>query len=577
MKSIHIKQWVILTIGALFYLSCNNQWDDHINTNDEFIEGNVLDAVKKMPSLSVFNSFLVNTGYDKVISGANNYTVFAPDNEALSGYETASLDIQKKIVSNHIAFLIKNNEELKGKIRVINGKNLDIENVSLLDSEILCNNGILRIASNVVLPKENIYEVINGHKEKYLMASIIANAGDSVMDPDKSVQMGVDKNSGLPYYDTVWMYQNPYIDSIAINNEDSLYTLLLLEDENFEVLRDKYSKYMNQLDDPDGSKTDAVATQSLIYDLICKYTTEDDMESVSGIKIDSDTATINENITASNGNIYVANGVNIKMKNNKIKDVIVQAESFIESLEPTWVYTRMRDQALGGKDIMLSSYWTSSATVNTTTPSGADTTYTVSYRFIYDISVGTNYSKKINSYVKYRPNLFSTDYNVFWVTNDDIADHFKGDTLDPDYDPLIPNKPCPSVYRVMQKMYIAEEGKNLNWSSGMIVNAKKSGRAKVMVGIDPETADQRVPNIGVNAGVLQVEQPLRWHQASGDFDAVTMALTSDKTRDVLTINSAGEIDIMVTNSAKTEIASSVVNGFIFLDYIRFSPIIDEND
>ena len=79
------------------------------------------------------------------------------------------------------------------------------------------------------------------------MAAIISNAGYSVMDIDKSVQLGVDKETGKPYYDTVWSYFNPFLDSIAIDNEDASYKMLLLSDDNFITLRDKYAKYMVQV------------------------------------------------------------------------------------------------------------------------------------------------------------------------------------------------------------------------------------------------------------------------------------------------------------------------------------------
>ena len=127
------------------------------------------------------------------------------------------------------------------------------------------------------------------------------------------------------------------------------------------------------------------------------------------------------------------------------------------------------------------------------------------------------------------------------------------------------------------KLYVAEEGKNLNWASGIIENKKFSGKARMMVGIDPEMVNERKPELGVNAGVLKVEQPLRWHQATGDYDAVGVALTSSSTRDILSIKCAGKTDIMVTNSYSTTESSSTINGFIFLDYIRFSPVLNENE
>ena len=578
MKIKNIKQMVLLAAAAAIYAGCNTQWDDHVKVNDQNLQGSVLEAIQKNKDLSTFYGFIQETGYSSVLNGANNYTVLAPVNSALESYTNSDQTIKKSIVRNHIAFLTQNAEDLKGTVKMINGKNLDIDDVSLSQEEILCGNGILRVASNVVLPKNNIYEFINSYKDKNMMADIIINAGDSIMDQDKSIQLGVDKETGMPYYDTVWLYYNRFLDVINIDDEDADFKMIMLNDENFLKLRGKYAKYMAQLDDDaDGTKTKQVAAESLICDLVCDKS-QSEYVAVTGVKVDMSAATISQQYDASNGVFLIADDVNIKIKDNKIKDVIIQGEDYVGCLESNWVYTRLRDEAVGGRDIMLSGYSTPSSTVTVKDQSGQDSTYTISYKFIYGGTSGTNYSRTVNSYVRYTAKLYSVKYNVFWVANDDIPEHYAGDKNDPDYDPEQPNKPCTSIYRVKQKLFIGEEGKKLAWNSSVISNFKKSGsNGIVMVGIDPDMVDERTPDAGVNAGVLQVEQPLRWHMAKAPYYPVGNPLSSASTRDVLSITKACDIDLMVTNSVSSDAASNQVNGFIFLDYIRFSPIIDDED
>ena len=102
-------------------------------------------------------------------------------------------------------------------------------------------------------------------------------------------------------------------------------------------------------------------------------------------------------------------------------------------------------------------------------------------------------------------------------------------------------------------------------------------RAKIMVGIDPETAGTNKPTLGVNAGIIGLEQPLRWHQTKNVYDSIANPLTAASTRDILNIEKACVMDMMVTNSAWASGASNQANGMIFLDYIRFSPILDDEE
>lgn len=588
----NIKRFTLFLLVGGLLIGCNDQWDDHVKVNDPDLSGSVLEAIQKNVELSEFNALLQETGYAEVLSGDNNYTVFAPTNEALSAYTDASDEVKKNIVRNHIALLTYKQEDLGVSLMMMSGKNLLLDEIVLNEQEILCANGILRTASNVVLPKDNIYEIISKLRDSYEMASIIYEAGDSVMDPDKSIQLGVDRETGLAYYDTVWMYQNPYLDSIGINNEDSLYAMVLLENSTFNVLKKKYAKYMMQLDDDaDSTNTYAFVSRELIYDLICRptETIAESLISVNDIQVDMKEAVVISEEEASNGKLLVAKDVNIRIKDNKVKELIVQGEDFYTCLEPNYVFTRLRDDAMGGSDVMLTGYWTQSGPGkgNLFDEEGERVDTTLNLTFCYTSATagtGAIRSSAINSYIKYSPYLYSTSYNIYWVTNDDIENHYKNDRnqFDPDYDAENPNNPCISIYRVIQKMYISEEGKQLTWTSpGIIGNRmQQTGNGKVLVGVDPETA-QGMPSStvkkGVNAGVFGLELPLAWCQASGDYEKITNPLTNLNNRFAVVRKTAGEADIMVTNSHNVDAATSKDNGMIFLDYIRFVPIVDEND
>ena len=128
MKSYNIKYYLLCVIILGIY-SCNNQWDDHIKIKDQYLENNLYEVISKDKNLSVFNEFLINTGYSAILSQSNNYTVFAPDNDALSDLTDAPIEISKSIVSNHIALLTNKKEDLQNFVKMINGKNLNMNDI----------------------------------------------------------------------------------------------------------------------------------------------------------------------------------------------------------------------------------------------------------------------------------------------------------------------------------------------------------------------------------------------------------------------------------------------------------------
>lgn len=608
LKNILYVSGLLVASGSLM-MGCVDQWDDHTDVKDKNLSSGIYEAIQRNADLSVFNQMLIETGYDVVLSDEKaSFTVFAPNNDALSQYNnfgTAEDSIlHRDIVRNHIAMLSYSKDELGENLMMLNGKSLILENIALDQEETLCLNGILRVASNVVLPELNIYEYLTANKDNFMMAAIIYNAGDSVMDPDKSIQLGVDRETGLPYYDTVWMYKNPYLDSLDVACEDSLFTLVLLEDDNFKKIQKKYAKYMYQLDDDeDSTLTYAAAAQSLVYDLICNYqvgTSSQLVSAATGVKVDVAEGTLVSETSASNGKVLrYAEGVNIRLKDNKIKEVIIEGEDYIRTRSVDHTYIRLRDHASGGRDVMFTGRALVKAGVSSWTVTEEDTTYTVTYpsgdkAFSYTSATNDGSlqrcGKDINSYLEYRPHLYSCYYEVYWMSNNDIPAHYAGDTLDLDFDPADPNKPCASVYRCVMKMYIGEEGKSLIYggedgTSGVIRNYKKNGSGKVMAGIPVEMINESKPVPGMNAGVLNSEQQLIWYGAAEPYHALGTPLAfrydpkfpQRPPKDYLKIERECDIDIFVTNSPEAKEASDQNNGMIFLDYIRFVPVIDEGE
>ena len=100
----HLTKTVLFTVLALILYSCHQSWEDHYKTqNEALLEKKLMELINEQSDLSLFASMLKKSGYDKVLSANQAYTVWAPDNDALASVDTSDMDDVNKIVRNHIA------------------------------------------------------------------------------------------------------------------------------------------------------------------------------------------------------------------------------------------------------------------------------------------------------------------------------------------------------------------------------------------------------------------------------------------------------------------------------------------
>ena len=88
----------------LVFVSCSDEWDKHYNdvSIDSKSDLNLYDYIKSKDNLTRFTSMLETTGYDSILSEPLSFTVWAPNDDALSGVSTDDEDLALKIVENTI-------------------------------------------------------------------------------------------------------------------------------------------------------------------------------------------------------------------------------------------------------------------------------------------------------------------------------------------------------------------------------------------------------------------------------------------------------------------------------------------
>jgi len=160
----------LLTLLALGYLSCR-KWEDHVGVYNKNLQHNLLQLITSDTSLSQFSSLLTKTGYDKVISSARTYTVWAPRNAALQNLDPAITGDPVKLkqyVGNHIAdqSYLAGSTTSPLRVQMLNGKYVQItssqfDSAHIVRADQYANNGILQVIDSAVVALPNIWEFIS--------------------------------------------------------------------------------------------------------------------------------------------------------------------------------------------------------------------------------------------------------------------------------------------------------------------------------------------------------------------------------------------------------------------------------
>ena len=651
MNNIRKRILFLLSAVAVMWTGCSDQWDDEDVSGSQ--SQTLWEVISSRSDLSSFQAALKSSGFDELLQSSGSYTVLAPVNAAMAGIES---DKVGEVPGAHIAMLEYAKAVLDTMVYLpmYNGKLVVLDSMQLTSEEIVCRNGVLRFAGAAKTRQPNIYESLYALAETNDMAAFIVSLGDSIMDMERSVQVGVDA-SNQPVYDTVMTYYNPIFERVPLNDNDSLVSLVLLDNETFATLSAKYWPYFKQNDGKNPiatvaptTKIDSAATTTranieLVADLTCYLVDAvagtDTYTSTGGVKLSMEGATVTSVQDASNGTIQFVSGVDIRIKDNKIKDVYIEGENYYYTNE-RYVFTRIVPSARGGKDVVVcgsdsvKSYYSRYTDVN-----GEDSIVLKSIRAVryYDADYAQNSYPQANTrqggpVIGYKVPLYSCNYKIYWRSVDDRPHHCQPDSTarDYDYQAYLQNKnlPMAGVLRHVQKMYFSQPGDtpleyvNDYVNSDFVANYSPAypstlGSYRCMADYDPEA---NVANevgkkggfarLGINAGFAvddpTYESPLIWCSTDGPkaatltqeaiyYSGITNVSTVTNYRvnnrgqvvqlpqNIFVCFFEGEATVFVTGAPFNEMSygtPTLANGFnylgsIFLDYIHFVPEIDE--
>ncbi len=209
----------ILFIGLMVFgaVNCNKQWDEHYNTYPDTVDENVWDVIQKDPKFSGFVQIIKQAKMDTLFLSDISYTIFAPTNDAISGFQ-GSNQISNVLLSYHICSHFINISSIQGKRQIQTltekfalfervGNKVTIDGIEVIDESPLFRNGKFFTMGQVIEPRPNLYEYYQFTNP--VLSSYIDTQDTIILDKEKSKPLGFDQD-GNTVYDTVSIIANKF-------------------------------------------------------------------------------------------------------------------------------------------------------------------------------------------------------------------------------------------------------------------------------------------------------------------------------------------------------------------------------
>ncbi|EHQ31140.1 beta-Ig-H3/fasciclin [Mucilaginibacter paludis DSM 18603] len=343
MINFKIRYTLLLFAACISLQACKKAWQDHTAITIEALNKTLIQQINETPDLSTFSTYLVKTGYDKVLASSKSYTVWAPTNTAMQTIDAAILADTAKLrlfVANHISyqeyFTTAPNPSLV--IRTLSGKNIiftpaTFEEAKIVKGNVYVKNGVLHTIDQASGTKQNAYEFMMSTGLSTKQRGFIQSLFHTEIDTSKGVKLYTDPITKKTIYQagtTFPVTKNTYFQRVSdISSEDSLLTYIILSDVAYDAEKAKIGRYYNL--STSATKTDTLTQFAVVKDLVVNhvYTIDnlpDTLTTVSGVKIHLDRSAIIQTQKLSNGIAYVVSSIGYQILQNKIPVIYIQGE-----------------------------------------------------------------------------------------------------------------------------------------------------------------------------------------------------------------------------------------------------------
>ena len=351
----------ILSMGAAFFtlfsgmmVSCSDSASDHYKVSPEVAgRTNLWELISQQPELSVFAGLIASASYDRILSSEQSYTVWAPENEALTGIDPNDSVAVRRLVSNHVARYEYPASAEVANIPVIymlsakkmrfsrTGDAYSMHGVELAKKNLAAKNGILHTLKKQLAFEPSLWQYMESAEYDSIRSYMYSF---TKWEFSRSASKPVDYNEeGMIVYDSVFFETNPlwYVYTGArgvgwLNNEDSIYTMIVPDNKAWiEAYNRNFDYYKPDptIENPDSAQNTNTC-YSIVQDLVFRgeinpasygrdtlFSTRftpflDPVRLFSG----------NNSVRVSNGWVYPSSHMNDELYESCIKPIKVEAE-----------------------------------------------------------------------------------------------------------------------------------------------------------------------------------------------------------------------------------------------------------
>lgn len=360
----------IFTTVSGSMMSCSDDWDSHYEGGIMSSSQSLLEVLQQKENLSTFAQMVKRSGYESLLASSQTFTVWAPMNEALSDIDLNDELAVRQTVENHVgrfSYPLSAASETT-KVRMLNGKRLafssgmdglTLDGALLVGSTDLANNGLLHTLKEHVLYRPNFYEYIAAQPNCSKLYNFLSTYQQRLFDVEHSIELDVD-NMGRPVYDSVFVNYNVLLQDERlglgdIQNEDSVYTMLIPDDEAwmaaYQLIYPAFKVNDGQLSQEQLDSIQDVQTQLAILENLF---IRGQVDPSSADSVITTTGSVMKNVhdlfgntvkvEMSNGTGYVCNRLNYDNTQTWSKPIVIEAEvsdNYEFQLNTTSVYPRL--------------------------------------------------------------------------------------------------------------------------------------------------------------------------------------------------------------------------------------------
>jgi len=347
MKYTYLKLFVPLSAMIIVVLAaaCTKEWNEHYDESAyDLPDKTVTEFIKSQPELSTFANILDITGYDDVLNASQSYTVWAPNNNALSGLDISDKELLTKTLRNHITrSRISTSGIDNSYIRMLNNKYVSFAKHQsgftfgekpVTEANRPAKNGLIHIIDGYAPYVNNLWEYLGKTDGLDSLREYIYSQSQKVFDAENSTEIGANED-GQVIYDSVFVISNSVLERLgSIDVEDSIYTALMPDNNAWNEAYSRIKSYFNLPADAGSSARQRDLTRFTVVQDMLYHGRIYEPENIDSLKSTYGNVFYNpaglfaglKNESLSNGVAYITSQMPFTNSDSFFKEIKVEAE-----------------------------------------------------------------------------------------------------------------------------------------------------------------------------------------------------------------------------------------------------------